>query len=148
VWAGLSSQNAEGEKPMPEIKKFEPEKIHAAQKLLRALPDKDHRKSLNETLRMLSGGIRTAIEKGYSRRAIRNMLAEAGVVISTTSLNNFLNGEQKNTHPEKTKEASGKQEPHGVTTPRSQQMNTKGMDGEQQNVVPENSKEPPEKQEL
>ncbi|MCL2123849.1 MAG: hypothetical protein FWH34_07120 [Desulfovibrionaceae bacterium] len=89
---------------MPEIKKIDPEKINAAQKLLRALPDKDTRKSLHETLRMLSGGIQAAIEKGYSRREIRNKLAEAGVVISTTSLNNFLNGKQKNLLPENIKE--------------------------------------------
>jgi len=133
---------------MPEIKKFAPEKIHAAQKVLRALPGKDHRKSLNETLFMLSGGIQAAIEKGYSRREIRNMIAEAGVVISTTSLNNFLNGEQKDLLAEKTKEALVKQEPHGVTTSIEQQVNTKGMSGEQQNNVPANSKESPEKQEL
>ena len=93
---------------MPEIKKIEPEKISAAQKLLRALPGKDKRKSLNETLLMLSGGIQAAIEKGYSRRAIRNMLADAGVVISTTSLNNFLNGQ--NILPENTAEESVIQE--------------------------------------
>ena len=93
---------------MPELKKFEPEKVNAALKLLRALPCKDTRKSLNETLLTLSGGIQAAIEKGYSRRAIRNMLADAGVVISTTSLNNFLNGQ--NILPEKSAGASVIQE--------------------------------------
>jgi hypothetical protein len=96
---------------MPEIKKIEPEKISAAQKLLRALPGKDKRKSLNEALTMLSSGIQAAIEKGYSRRAIRNMLADAGVVISTTSLNNFLNGQ--NILPEKTTGESVIQEREG-----------------------------------
>ena len=128
---------------MPEIKKFEPEKISAALKLLRALPVKDNRKSLNDALLSLSGGIQAAIVKGYSRREIRNMLAEAGVVISTTSLNNFLNGSQKNIRV-----APAEQNPKNIKTPTEQQVNTKGMDGEQKTITSENSKESPGKQEL
>ena len=127
---------------MPEIKKFEPGKISAALKLLRALPDKDNRKSLHETLVMLSSGIQTAIAKGYSRREIRNMLAEAGVVVSTTSLNNFLNGGQK-----KTREASADQKAKNMEVSTKQVVNRKGMDGEQKKLVPENSNGLPEKQE-
>jgi len=127
---------------MPGIKKIEPEKVNAALKLLRALPEKDKRKSLNDALRMLSSGIRAAIAKGYSRRAIRNMLVEAGVVISTTSLNNFLNGEQ-----EKSGEASAKQKPKNMDASMQQAVNTKNMDGEQQKLTPENSHELLEKQE-
>lgn len=131
---------------MPELKKFEPEKVNAALKLLRSLPGKDNRKSLNEALAMLSGGIQAAIEKGYSRRAIRNMLAEAGVVISTTSLNNFLNGEQKNSSPPKA--ASVKPETENMGTATKQQVNTKSMNDEQKNALPENSNRLPEDQEL
>jgi len=83
---------------MPEMKKFEPEKINTALKRLRALPVKDNSKSLTEALVMLSGDIQAAIAKGYSRRAIRNILVEAGVVISTTSLNNFGTGGEHKRH--------------------------------------------------
>ena len=131
---------------MPEIKKFEPEKISAAQKLLRALPVKDTSKSLNDTLLMLSGGIQAALDKGYSRRAIRNKLAEAGLVISTTTLNTFLNEERaKFSH---LKAVSGKQTRQGMRTPAAQQVNTQGMGDAQQTVVHENSKKPPETREL
>ena len=131
---------------MPEIKKFEPEKISAAQKLLRALPVKDTSKSLSDTLRMLSGGIQAALGKGYSRREICNKLVEAGLAISTTTLNTFLNEErEKLPH---SKEASGKQIQKKMKTPAAQQVNTQGMGDAQQTVVPENRKEPPETQEL
>jgi hypothetical protein len=95
---------------------------------------------------MLSGGIQAAIEKGYSRRAIRNMLAEAGVVISTTSLNNFLNGEQKNSSQPKA--APAKREAENRKTATEQQVNTKSMDDEQKNALPENSNDLLGKQEL
>ena len=127
---------------MPEIKKFDAEKVSAALKLLRTLPEKDNRKSLTEALVMLSGGIQAAIAKGYSRREIRNQLAEAGVVISTTSLNNFLNEEQK-----KIRGASSQQKPKNMETSMKQIVNTKDMDGEQQKLSPKNSNELLEKQE-
>jgi hypothetical protein len=130
---------------MPEVKKFELEKISAAQKLLRAMPVKDTSKSLNETLLMLSGGIQAALDKGYSRRAIRNKLAEAGVVISTTSLNNFLHEAQRSLLPENPKGTSGKQESKNVSTPAGPQVNTKGTGDAQQTVVSENSKESAQK---
>ena len=120
---------------MPEIKKFDAEKVSAALKLLRALPEKDNRKSLNETLLMLSRGIQAAIAKGYSRRAIRNMLVEAGVVISTTSLNNFLNGEKS------TQKTSAKPGSKNMEASMKQVLNTKNMSGEQQKLSPENSNE-------
>ena len=75
---------------MPERKKFEPEKISVALKLLRALPVKDTRKTLTETLRMLEEGILGALDKGYDRLEIRKTIAAAEVVISATSFNDFL----------------------------------------------------------
>ena len=124
---------------MPAIKKFEPAKVSAAMKLLRALPGKDNRKSLNETLFMLSSGIQAAIAKGYSRREIRNMLAEAVVVISTTSLNNFLNAEQRSPFPERPKGTPVMREPRSMRTSAQQQVKTTGMNGAQKKLVPGNS---------
>ena len=127
---------------MPEVKKFESEKVSAALKLLRALPEKDNRKSLHETLVALSGGIQTALAKGYSRREIRNMLVEAGVVISTTSLNNFLSGEQK-----KISVPPAGQKLKSMEASTEEQVNTKGMDSEQKKLAPKNTNGFPEKQE-
>jgi hypothetical protein len=71
-------------------RKFEPEKINAALKLLRALPVKDSRKTTSETLHMLKGGILDALDKGYDRMEIRRAIATAEVVISATTFNDFL----------------------------------------------------------
>jgi hypothetical protein len=73
-------------------RKFEPKKINAALKLLRALPVKDSRKTTNETLHMLKGGILEALDKGYDRMEIRRTIATAEVVISATTFNDFLAG--------------------------------------------------------
>jgi hypothetical protein len=73
-------------------RKFEPEKINAALKLLRALPVKDSRKTTGETLYMLKGGILDALDKGYDRMEIRRTIATAEVVISATTFNDFLAG--------------------------------------------------------
>jgi hypothetical protein len=116
----ISYSLKKGEFVMPEIKKIELEKVNAALKRLRALPVKDNRKSLTEALVMLSGDIQAAIAKGYSRRAIRNILAEGGVIISTTSLNNFLSGEQK-----KIKEASSQQKSKNMEASMKQVVNNK-----------------------
>jgi hypothetical protein len=76
-------------------RKFEPEKINAALKLLRALPVKDSRKTTSETLHMLKGGILDALDKGYDRMEIRRTIATAEVVISATTFNDFLAGNLK-----------------------------------------------------
>jgi hypothetical protein len=73
-------------------RKFEPEKINAALKLLRALPVKDSRKTTGETLHILKGGILDALDKGYDRTEIRRTIATAEVVISATTFNDFLAG--------------------------------------------------------
>jgi hypothetical protein len=73
-------------------RKFEPEKINAALKLLRALPVKDNRKTLGETLHILKGGIMDALDKGYDRTEIRRTIAAAEVAISATTFNDFLAG--------------------------------------------------------
>ncbi len=70
-------------------KKFEPEKIAAALRLLRALPVKDTRKTTGEALHMLKGGIQDALDKGYDRTEIRRLIA-AEVPISSTTFNDFL----------------------------------------------------------
>jgi hypothetical protein len=71
-------------------KRFEPEKIAAALKLLRALPVKDNRKTTGETLLMLKGGIQDALGKGYDRAEIRKTIAAAELPISATTFNDFL----------------------------------------------------------
>lgn len=88
-------------------KKFEPEKITAALKLLRTLPVKDNRKTTGETLHMLKGGILDALDKGYDRMEIRKTIAAADVVISSTTFNDFLAGNIDAT-PENGKESPSK----------------------------------------
>ena len=87
--------------------------ISAALKLLRALPVKGKRKTLNKTLRMLKGGILEALSKGYDRMEIRKTIGTADVVISATSFNDFLAGQSgagdlKNTTVENGNEPNAK----------------------------------------
>ena len=76
--------------------RFTPRQINKALRLLRDLPVKDGRKSIQETLRLLEHGMRDALEKGYSREDIQHKIAEAEVIISATTLKSFLGKEQKN----------------------------------------------------
>ncbi len=71
-------------------KKYEPERIAAALKLLRALPVKDNRKTAREALAMLKGGIQDALDKGYDRTEIRKTIATADLPISSTTFNDFV----------------------------------------------------------
>ena len=75
--------------------RFTPGQINRALRILRELPVKDGRKSMQETLRLLEHGMRDALEKGYSRGEIRQQIAEAEVIISATTLKGFLAREQK-----------------------------------------------------
>ncbi|MDR2891621.1 MAG: hypothetical protein LBV80_00820 [Deltaproteobacteria bacterium] len=71
-------------------KRFEPETITAALKVLRALPVKDNRKTAREALAMLKGGIQDALDKGYDRTEIRKAIATADLPISSTTFNDFV----------------------------------------------------------
>lgn len=71
-------------------KRFEPETIIAALKVLRALPVKDNRKTAREALHMLKGGIQDALDKGYDRTEIRKAIATADLPISSTTFNDFV----------------------------------------------------------
>ena len=133
-------------------RKFEPEKINAALKLLRALPVKDKRKSTGETLHMLKGGILDALDKGYGRAEIRKTIAAAEVVISATTFNDFLAGNlngasenggeadpERKTGKEKTPaepEQTRKDMPAKTETPKAEERKT----GTAENGSPENGK--------
>ncbi len=71
-------------------KKFEPEKINAALKMLRALPVKDNRKTAGEALAMLKGGIQDALDKGYDRKEICKAIAAADLPISPSTFYDFV----------------------------------------------------------
>ena len=95
-------------------KKYEPERIAAALKLLRALPVKDNRKTTSETLHMLKGGIFEALEKGYDRTEIRKLIAPE-VPVSSTTFNDFLAENLKGDTPENGKEADAERKNGGET---------------------------------
>lgn len=71
-------------------KKFEPEKINAALKMLRALPVKDNRKTAGEALLMLKGGIQDALDKGYDRKEICKAITAADLPISPSTFYDFV----------------------------------------------------------
>lgn len=91
-------------------KKFEPENITAALKLLRALPVKDNRKTTSEALHMLKGGIFDALEKGYDRTEIRKLIAPE-VQISSTTFNDFLATNITEGKPENEQRVDAKRKP-------------------------------------
>lgn len=75
--------------------RFTPKQINKALRLLRELPVKDGRKSIQEALHHLEQGMKEAIQKGYSRGEIRRTIAAAEVTISSTTLKGFLAEDQK-----------------------------------------------------
>ena len=75
---------------MEGMNRFTPKQINKALRILRDLPVKDGRKSIQETLRQLEQGMKDALEKGYSRGEIRQQIAEAEIIISATTLKGFL----------------------------------------------------------
>jgi hypothetical protein len=88
--------------------RFTPAQINKALRLLRELPVKDGRKSIRETLRLLEQGMKDALEKGYSRGEIRHKIAEAEIVISSTTLKGFLAEEQPDAGQKPDAEKSGR----------------------------------------
>ena len=93
--------------------RFTPRQINKALRLLRELPIKDGRKSIQETLRLLEQGMRDALEKGYSRGEIRQQIAEAEIIISATTLKGFLAGEQEDGGQDQDAAAAQKTEENG-----------------------------------
>jgi hypothetical protein len=93
--------------------RFTPRQINKAIRLLRELPVKDGRKSIQETLRLLEQGMRDALEKGYSRGEIQQKIAEAEVTISATPLKGFLAEEQKDAGRERDRKTAGEPEKTG-----------------------------------
>ena len=135
-------------------KKFEPEKVSAALRLLRALPVKDNRKTISETLMMLKGGILEALDKGYDRMEIRRTIAAAEVVISATTFNDFLAGnlnatqESGNETASKRKKGGGKTATEQDATAKAQPAETETVAVEkQESATPENGNGETEKRE-
>jgi hypothetical protein len=93
--------------------RFTPRQINKALRLLRELPVKDGRRSIQETLRLLEQGMKDALEKGYSRGEIQQKIAEAEVTISATTLKGFLAEEQKDAGRKRDKETVEKPEKPG-----------------------------------
>ena len=113
---------------MREIKKYPPEKVRAALKLLRALPVKDNRITAREALLMLENGIQEALRKGYERTEIRKKIATVDVVISATTINEFLAGKLANPTVEKAEESSGKRKTENPETQNESGTNAEAPD--------------------
>lgn len=61
--------------------------IERTQKLLRALPEKDTRKTRTETVEILQHDIQKALEKGYSPKELVSFLRENDIPISAQIIN-------------------------------------------------------------
>ena len=66
--------------------------IENARKKLRSLAAKRVGKTRAEVAGLLAGGIRKAVEQGYSLQEIRDVLAQSGVQVSLARMRNLLNG--------------------------------------------------------
>lgn len=64
---------------MPKAKRYSMEEIRDAQKKLRGMASKKVGKTRAETVELLAGDIKKAMEKGHSLEDIRNTLAGAGI---------------------------------------------------------------------
>ncbi len=86
------------------------EHIEQARKNLRSLPDKKAGKTRAETVELLAGDIRKAIEQGYTLKEIRDVLAQSGVSVSLARMQTLLGeGEKKGKPPvvDAVKDATG-----------------------------------------
>jgi len=76
------------------------EHIEQARKKLRSLPDKKAGKTRAETVELLAGDIRKAVEQGYTLKEIRDVLAQSGVSVSLARMQTLLGeGEEKGKPP-------------------------------------------------
>ena len=123
---------------MREIRKFTPDKVHAALKLLLALPAKDNRLTVSEALMMMERGIHAALNKGYDRTEIREKIATAAVVISATTMNDFLSGKLKNAISESSEAPSQNRKIGNVKTLNVSEANVEGIGDKPVNVEFEN----------
>jgi hypothetical protein len=64
---------------MAKAQRYSLEQVQAAQKSLRCLAAKKVGKTKAETVELLAGDIRKAVEQGYSLKEIRDTLAKAGI---------------------------------------------------------------------
>ncbi len=117
---------------MPRAKRYSTEQIGNAQKTLRSLSSKKVGKSRAEVAGMLAEEIRQAVERGYSLKEIRGVLAQAGVSIPLTRLQAVLDGEKGNdslppgNDPEQGLESTGESPPERHQVVESQEIPTKG----------------------
>ena len=85
---------------MAKAKRNSLEHIEQARKNLRSLPDKKAGKTRAETVELLAGDIRKAIEQGYTLKEIRDVLAQSGVSVSLARMQTLLGeGEKKGKPP-------------------------------------------------
>ena len=117
---------------MPKAKRYTSEQIGNAQKILRSLSNKNVGKSRAEVAGILAGEIRQAVERGYSLKEIRAVLAQVGVSIPLTRLQTVLDGENEkdgelscNGHEQDTG-ASGESPPAMQHTEEPQGIPSKG----------------------
>lgn len=74
--------------------------IETARKKLRSLAAQNQGHTRAETAGILSADVRKAVQKGYSIRQIREVLAEAGLAISLDRLKALLNAPEENRQEE------------------------------------------------
>lgn len=70
--------------------------IETARKKLRSLAAQNQGHTRAETADILSADVRKAVQKGYSIRQIREVLAEAGLAISVDRLKALLTAQEDN----------------------------------------------------
>ncbi len=117
---------------MARAKRYSTEQIGSARKTLRGLSSKKVGKSRAEVAGMLAQEIRQAVERGYSLKEIRDVLAQAGVSIPLTRLQAVLDGEKEKDSlppgnaPEQGIEGSGETPPERHQMEESQGIPSKG----------------------
>ena len=117
---------------MARAKRYSTEQIGSAQKTLRGLSSKKVGKSRAEVAGMLAEEIRQAVERGYSLKEIRDVLAQAGVSIPLTRLQAVLDGEKEKdslppgNDPKQGLESSGESPPERHQVVESQEIPSKG----------------------
>jgi len=108
--------------PMAKAQRNSLEQIEQGRKKLRSLPDKKAGKTRAETVELLAGDIRKAVEQGYTLKEIRDVLAEAGVSVSLARMQTLLGeGEEKGKPPvvDAVKDAVGATQEKAIPAPQA-----------------------------
>lgn len=97
---------------MARISRVTAEQLEKAQKKIQELPIKDTSKTTRDAIAILTKDIQSALKRGYTLEDISSLLKDAGILITTSTLKNYMGKKEKKEKPDhdKAKTATSSEE--------------------------------------